>query len=338
MASVLDAQFGVATESTYGTPVTVTRFYELNPGDGFDYRPNRVQGTGLRVGAIGPRSARRVTPNGDYGGTFNFEVLSKSFGLLWWYLTGGTVPTPTLVSGSTYQVVHTLSAGFRMFTGQLGVPRINSDGSATVDAFTATGCVIPGWGLTMDNSDILKLRTDIDARDMSTATALATASYPTAPNLFSFAGAALYGGTYTAPTSTALASGGTQLANITSFSMDVARNADVSRYLAGAAGKKAIPIPGLAAVTGSLGIEYSDTVYRDAFLADTDLTLVANFTAGALSTGSETVQVCLARIRLDGELPKPTGDTTKATCNFTALEDGTNPLLQIVQRTADSSL
>ena len=36
---------------------------------------------------------------------------------------------------------------------------------------------------------------------------------------------------------------------------------------------------------GVLGIEYSDTVYRDAYLADTDLVLVANFQS-ALITGA----------------------------------------------------
>jgi hypothetical protein len=336
MASVLDAQFGIGEETTYGTPVAVTRFFELSSGDGFDYRPNRVQGAGLRVNAIGPRRARRVTPNGDYGGSFNLDVLSRGFGLLLNKLLG--ISTSTVVSGATYQQVHTLGGPLKPFTAQLGVPRIQTDGSTVVDPLTATGCTVPSWGLSLDNADILKVKFDVDARDMATATALATASYPASSNLFSFAGASLYGGTYTAATTTALAAGASPLANITTFSMDVARNADVARFLAGNGGKKSIPIPGLAAVTGTLGIEYSDTVYRDAYLADSDLTLVANFTAGSLSTGLETFQVAVAGLRLEGELPKPSGETTKASCNFTALEDGTNPLLQLVTRTADTAL
>ena len=42
--------------------------------------------------------------------------------------------------------------------------------------------------------------------------------------------------------------------------------------------------------------------------------------------------------RLDGELPKPNAEVTTASCNFTALENDTNPLLQIVQRTLDTTL
>ncbi len=335
MASVLDAQFGIAAETTYGTPVTVSRFYEVQAGDGFDYRPNRVQDSGLRPSMVGPRRARRVTPNGDYGASFNHSMLSKGFGLLLNFMMGGTPDNNAITGG--YQVVHTLGGALKPFTGQLGVPRIDTDGSATVDAFTATGCTIPSFGFSLDNADILKLKYDVDARDMTTATALATASYPSGANLFSFAGAYIYGGAYTAPTTTALAVG-TLLANITNWSMDVTRNADVARFLAGQGGKKAIPVPGQAAATGTIGIEYSDVVYRNAYLADTDLTLVVRFEAGALSSNKETVEFDIANFRLEGELPKPTGDTTKASCNFTALEDDTNPLLQIVQRTADSAL
>jgi len=337
MATVLDAQFGIADESTYGTAVTPTRFYEVQSGDGFEYRPNRVQGTGMRPSSIGPRSARRVTPNFDYGASMNAEVLSRGFGLLFEKFTGGT-PTVNAITGG-YQMVFTLGGALKPFTGQLGVPRIGADGSTTIDPFTGKGCTVGSFGFAMSNADILKATYSLDVQDMTTATALATASYASGANLFSFAGFSVYGGTYTAPTTTALATGGTPLANVTDFSIDVTRNADVTRYLAGLSGKHAIPIPGQAGVSGSLGIEYSDTVYRDGYLNDTDLVLVGNFIGAQLSGSTyEAVQICLANIRLEGELPKPSGETTKASCGFTGLENGTNPLLQIVYRTADTAL
>lgn len=338
MASILDHQLMMGDETTYGTPVTPTKGYEYAAGDGMDYRPNRVQSESLRPGQVGPRKARRVTPNGDYGGTFNTEVLSRGYGWLFNKLMGGT-PTNTVVSGSVYQVVHTLGGPLKPVTLQQGIPRIAADGTATVDPFTYTGVTFPAWGLTMDNTGVLQLRFDADARDLSTSTALATYSGPPATaNLFTFAGASIYGGSYTAATTTALASGATALANVTNWNLDVSRDANVSRFLFGGGGKKAIPVPKLAAVTGTIGIEYTDTVYRDAYLADTDLVLVATFEAGTLTTGKETLQVIVPNMRLEGELPKPNGDVTTASCNFTALEDGTNPLLQIVQRTLDTTL
>ncbi|MBK7823552.1 MAG: hypothetical protein IPJ61_21435 [Tessaracoccus sp.] len=341
MASVLDAQLGIAPEIAYGTPVTPTtvngRFHEVIAGDGFDFRPNRMQGSGLKPGQVGPRRSRRATPNGDYGASFNQEVLSRGFGMLVNFCTGGTPTNTALATGN--QVVHTLGGALKPFTSQLGVPRIQPDGSTIIDPFTYTGCVIPSFGFSMDNADILKMKFDIDARDLATATGLSTYGPPSGTlNFFTFAGATLYGGAYTAPTTLALGIGATPLANITNWSMDVTRNADVSRFLAGGGGKKAIPIPGQAGVTGTLGIEYSDTVYRDGYLADTDLTLVVRFEGAALGANKETFEFDIANFRLEGELPKPTGETTKASCNFTALENDTNPLLQIVQRTFDTAL
>lgn len=336
MPSVIDAQWVIGDEITYGTPVTPSRAYEVNAGDGIDFRPNRVQDNGMRPGSVGPRRGRRVTPNGDYAASMNHAVLSKGFGLLFHKLFGGT-PTVQSITGG-YQMVFTLGGALKPFTGQLGVPRIQSDGSTVIDPFTLTGCTIPSFGFSLDNADILKLRYDVDARDMATATALVTATYPSGANLFSFAGAYLYGGTYAAPTGTVLGGGSTPLANVTNWNMDVSRNADVSRFLAGQGGKKWIPIPGQAAATGTLGIEYSDTVYRDAYLADTDLTLVVRFEGGALGANKETVDFYVPNFRLEGELPKPSGETTKASCNWTALENDTNPLLQAAYRTADTAL
>lgn len=336
MPTVLDAQFGIGAETTYGTAVTVSRFYEIQAGDGFDFKPNRVQGAGLRPGRLGPRRDRRVTPNLDAGGSINLEVLSSGFGLLFNLLMGTS--TNTTVAGDTRHVVHTLTSPLKPFTAQLGVPRLQADGSTVIDPLTMPGCVAPSWGLQMDNADILKLKVDLDGREILTGTALATASYPSAGNLFTFASAAIFGPPYTAPSATSFAIGGTQLANVSSLTVDVARNADVSRFLMGSGGKKSIPVPAQADVTGTLAIEYSDTVYRNAYLADSDLTLVANFTAGPLASGTETLQIVVPCLRLDGELPKPSGETPKMSCNFVALEDGTNPLLLIVQRTADTAL
>jgi len=338
MSSVLDYQLMLGDESTYGTPVTVTRGFEHKPGDGMDFRPNRVQGESLRPGQVGDRRSRRATPNFDYGGSFNTEVLSRGFGYLLNKLMGGT-PANTVVSGAVYQVNHILGGVLKPFTMQQGIPRIGVDGSTTIDPMTYNGCVVPSWGLSMDNAGLLQLKFDVDARDMLTATALATYSGPpTTAGLFSFAGASVFGGTYTPATTTALATGGTALANVTNWSLEVARNANISRFVFGTGGRKNIPVPGIAAVTGTVGIEYTDVVYRDGYLADTDLTLVLNFEAETLSVGKATLQVAVANLRLEGELPKPNADVTVASCNFKALENDTNPLLAISQRTLDTAL
>ena len=60
-------------------------------------------------------------------------------------------------------------------------------------------------GLSLDTQDVLKLKPSIDAREVTTATALATANYAnTGAGIFTFAGASIYSGLTTAPTATAL--------------------------------------------------------------------------------------------------------------------------------------
>ena len=334
MPSVLDAQMGIANEVTYNTPVAVNRFYRPATGDGLDYRPNRVQGLNLRPGQVGHQGAMRVTPNGDYGGSFNLEVLSKGYGLLWEKLLGQSVST--LVSGSTYQQNHTLGGPLKPFTLQHAIPQLLPAGDASLKAFTYAGCVAPSWGLAMDTNGILRLKADIDAKSLSSVTALATFAQPAAPlNLFSFAGAAVYSGSFTAPTANALAIGATQVASVTSWSLDVTRNADVADWRMGG---KSIPSPGIAAVTGALGLMYDADTFVDAFRADTPFALVLNFEAGALGVGKETVQVVLPEIRMGGSLPKTPNAKPVLSATYEALENGVNPLLMVCCRTADTAL
>ena len=95
-----------------------------------------------------------------------------------------------------------------------------------------------------------------------------------------------------------------------------------------------------SAITGKLGIEYDSTTFRDAFLADTPLAIVARFTTPvALSTGFETLDIVLPEVRLDGELPKIAAEVTKMSCGFTALDNLTAAQpLWIVTRTSDTAL
>ncbi len=336
MVSILDASVGFALESVYDTGVTVARWLEYK-SEGLDFKPKRKQGQGLRVGARVARAGRRVTTFQDAGGPVEFEALSKGQGLMWQALMGAGAST--LVSAATYQQVFTLGDLLQPVTIQKGVPRLNlTDGSVTIDPITFTGCVATDFELT-GGQDILNVKTNWDARSVATATAYATPSFSTGANLFSFAGASLYSGTFTAPTTTALASAATPLANVTAWSCKVDRGATKERAFFGGAGKKAKPVAGEQKPTGKLDIEYTDIVFRDAFMADTDMTLLITYTAGALGVGTETLQIAIPDIRLEGELPKASGDIPKMSCTFTGLDGLTAAQpLWIVARTADAAL
>ena len=335
MSSILDASLTFALETTYGTKVVTSRALE-HVSEGLDFKPKRVQGQGLRSGTRVARAARRVTPTYEGGGPFEVEALSKSQGLMWQWLMGSGASA--LVSAGVYQQVFTLADALSAATLQKGVPRLQADGSATIDPITFAGCVATSFELS-GGQELVKVSADVDAQAVDTATAYATPSYSTGANLFHFAGAALYSGALTAPTATALASGATALANVTDWSVKVDRSAKADRYLFGNAGKKSRPVPGEPKIGGKLGIEYSDVVFRDAFLTDADMSLVITYTAGALTTGLETLQVVIPDIRLEGELPKTSGDLVKMSCNFTGLDNLTAAQpLWIVTRTSDTAL
>ena len=335
MTTQQDCSLGFVKESTYGTAVTVSRWLEYASDPEFNYVPNRVQGSGQRAGQRVDRTNRRVTTTSEAGGSVEVEMLSKGLGTFLELCLGAGAST--LVSGSTYQQLFTLSDTPPSATFQVGIVR----DATTIAADTYLGCAVDSFEFTGDQGGILKLKATLDARAVDTAIAYAAPSYPTASatNLFHFANAAIYSGALTAPTSTALAAGAAELANVRSWSVAVARNLGKSTVF-GDQGRKRKVYPGKPGITGKLEVEYVDATFRDAFLADTPMSLVVTYEAGALSSGKETIQVVIPEIKFDGEMPKPNGaELVVSTMAFTGLDNATAAQpIWVVMRTSDAAL
>lgn len=335
MTTNQDCSVGHAKESTYGTSVTPTRFQEF-VSETFGFRKSIKQGQGLRVSSRVARSARRVVTSRDAGGDLVVECTSKGMGLLWEAALGSGVSN--LVSAATYQQVFTLGDTPPSHTIQVGLPL--ADGSA-VHAYTYVGAMVDSWELACDNDDIARLTTTWDCRDVGTGTAYASPSYAASPNLFHYANGALYSGTLTAPTTTALGSAGTPLASIRSATIRGNNNLAKDRFNFGAPpGLKDKPVVGLRELSGTLTAEYNSTAFRDAILNETPMTLVVTYTAGALGTGNETLQVILPEIKIDGDLPQSNGgELITHPVNFTGLDNLTAAQpIWVVMRTADAAL
>lgn len=329
-----DAQIGFGVESVYGTAVTPTRFLEF-VDESLNFNKSVKQGQGLRVGARVGRSARRVITTVDAGGDVQVEAFSKGLGLLWQAMLGAG--SSALVSGTTYQQTFTLGDSLPSLTVQKGIPRV--DGGA-VDAINFPGSVVSQWELEIPNDDIAKMKVTFDCRDAVAAGTPTTATYPTGGNLYQFASAALYSGTLTAPTATTLASGATPLANVRSLSVSCNNKIANDRFNFGANGRKAKPVVGIRDLAGQMSVEYADTAFRDAVLADTPMTLIATLEGGSLSAGKETLQVVLPEIKIDNELPKANGDKpVLQSINFTPLDGlGAVAPITVILRTSDSAL
>lgn len=335
MATPYDSSINVVQEATYGTYVAPTRAMEY-VDEGLDWQPNRVQGVGLRVASRIARSARRVTTTVQGGGSLSVEATTKGLGLLLDSALGTSAAT--LVSGTTYQHNFTLGDTPKSLTIQKSIP----EAGGTIDPYSFLGCMVNSWTFTSGNGEISKFSFDFDIRDLDTAQTFATLTYPSSPNLYHFAlGAVTIGGSVTAPTTTAIATGGTSVSDVRSFELTCNNNLKDDRYNFGGAGKKSKPTVGLRAITGKFTAEYTATTYRSAFVADTELPITLTLTsAEALSSGTATLQIVLPAVKLDAGVPMSNnGELITVEHSFTVLDNltATQPIW-VVLRTADSAI
>jgi len=322
-----DCSIGLGIESTYGTAVARTRWFEFLD-ESFNYVKNVKQGVGLRVGSRVARSGRRVVASAEGSGDLTIEAVTKGLGLLWQLGLGSG--TSTLVSAGLYQQVFTLGDVMPSATIQKGIPR--ADG--TVDAYTFTGCMVESLTIDCPNADNVKVKTSWNAKDMTTATAYTAPSYATGPSVFTFAHGAVYSGALTAPTATALASATTPVASIRSGSITIKHNLKTDRYNCGGGGRKEKPFVGIREISGSLVAEYADTAFRDAIVNDTSMTLVKTFTSG-----TDVLQIVIPDVRFDGDTVKASTDLAMQDIKWTGLDGLTAAQpIWIVCRTADSAL
>lgn len=324
MTTQLDSQIGLKKETTYGTPVTVDTFLEFTE-ETLDWTPTYVQGSGMRVGQITDYADRRVLGKEEVGGSITVEALTKGMGKLFEAAMGGT-GTSTVVSGSAYQQIFTPATTdtINSYTIQKGIPLL--DGGAS-QPMTFAGMVCSGFELTVPNGGIPTLTTNWGGKSIATATALATASYPSSVEQLSFVhGSITIGGTVTPPTTTALASGGTAVANIRSARISYDNGLDTEGFNLGDSGRRSRkPHLGKRAITGNIEAEFDAVALRDAWLNNASLALVLTLQWPIAITGAvfPTLQLTVPVIKLEGELPKAVqpGSVVTQSIDFTG-QDG----------------
>lgn len=341
MTTQQDCSFGIKKETVYGTAVTVDRHLEFLSCN-WDYNPEFVGTEGLRVGSRVQRGSRRAVGKISCSGSVELEANSRGLGVIFEALFGAA--TSTLITGTSYQQVFTPGATDPMpsYTVQVGTPPVG--GGATL-AETFLGAQCESLELSCAIGEVLKLATEWTAREVKTDVAYAAPTYPANGEPFTFIhGSIVMGGTLTAPTTTALAAltGGTTVANITGLSARIANNLDDGGYTFGSGGKRARKaVLGMADISGSFTAEFDSATYRDAFLAQSDLTLILTFQTNTIISGTNkpTIQIVISLLRLTGELPKPNGgDVITQTCPFVVLDNTVNAPIYVVCVTADTAV
>lgn len=180
-------QLGVKAEVTYGTAVVVDRFFEYD-SESIEDSFNRTEGDPLRVGSSDIRSDRSTPWYGGASGNVSMAVLTKGFGFWMPHMLGGAVVTTGPVDS---KYTHTFGHGElfgKSFTAQFNRP---FHPSGTDQPFTFEGGKVTEWTLSNSVDDNLMLELGLDFEQVSTATGLASASYPASMDNFTWAGGAV---------------------------------------------------------------------------------------------------------------------------------------------------
>jgi len=171
----LDHQLMIKNESTYNTAVVVDRTFEYE-SEGIEESYGRTEGDPLRGGSNGFMRNDRFTPYfSGAAGSVQMAVMSKGFGIWFQHMLGAVATTGP---AETVVYTHTGTAGELYgdsFTCQVNRP---FHPSGTNQPFTYAGGKVTEWGLSNSVDGNLLLDLGLDFASVSTATGLASASYP----------------------------------------------------------------------------------------------------------------------------------------------------------------
>lgn len=359
-ASGLSGQVGAVAESTYGTPVTVTHFYEFL-SENFVFNPTWLDGMGLKAGQAYNRSSRTVQSQFDVNGDLTMEhtsgeaanAVADSMGFWWKWALGSALVTPTVIVGTAYKQIHTNGSKAGQFiTCQVGRPQISG---VTVQPFTYTGVKVTDWEFSCNDNQIAQLKVTTDGRTELTSTGLAAASYPTPNGLFAFSHASVMtiGGTASTSAGETTIAGGSALGSLVNgVTITGTTPMKVDRFGLGNLGLKGEPIENaIPVITGTLATEFfSRTELYDVFKTASTVPLEIDFTkfdaAGNDANGAAAganpfrLSVILPAVKFKTAAANINGpDVIPQSVGFQAYDDGsgTNPVIQVKLVSKESS-
>ncbi|MFN2384137.1 MAG: phage tail tube protein [Gemmatimonadota bacterium] len=319
--SGLSAQLGIVDESTYGTPVTVTRFYEFI-SESLKCEIERIESAALRSGTRVQRSDRWAAGKKNVGGDIEMELANKSFGLWWKHIMGGVATSQPDAGGNPTVYLYTFTPGDLPvgLTAQVG----RTDIGGTTRAFTYHGCRVAEWALDAAVGEIAKLTMTILGEDEDTATALATASYPSTLALMTFVQGtlSLAGSAY----------------DVSSIKIGGNNGLSDDRYFLGSQLRKSPLEAGMRTYTGEIASEFTDLTAYNRFVNGTEAALLLLFQGATISTTYKYECKLTCNVRFDGETPRVEGaDIIKQPLAFKCLGNTSASAIQIDYQTTDTT-
>jgi hypothetical protein len=335
VSTLMDHRLGLKAETTYGTPVTVNRFYPyLDVKSEWDPRPR--QGKGITSGGRrGHLASRRFLPNGQGSITTKIELESKNAGVILDAAFGAS--TVTTITGGAQMNFTPLTTGTLLGSYTIQVVKVQNEGTDFVETYA--GCTASKFTIEQPEDDIPTLEVEWDALSYTTATGAASASYASAPTIFDASQATVgYASTLTVPTTTALATGLTAITSFRSWKLDVDNKIDTGRWNLNAA--RTQPAMGMPEYKFSAKVEHNATTIPAAMAAGTQSPWYTTYTTTeAISSGFAQLQVVAPKVAIEkANIEAKIGDLTMINLDATLTNDGTNKDLYVAYRTTDTAL
>ncbi|HEV2778545.1 MAG TPA: phage tail tube protein [Actinophytocola sp.] len=318
--SGLSAQLGTAEEVTFGTPVTVDRFFEFRPPANLKYDIERIESQALRSGARVLRSDRWAAGKKSVSGDIVMELANKSFGRWFKHAFGGVASAQPDAGGAPTVWKHTFTPG-DIPTGQtiqIGRP----DTGGTVRPFTYHGCKVSGWKIESSVGEIATVTMSILGEDEDTSTALAAVSYPASLTLMTFVQ-----GTLTI---------GGSAQDVMSASVEGNNGLAEDRYFLGSQLRKNPLESKLRPYTGKLDAEFESLTAYNRFVNGTEAELVLLFQGATIATTYKFETKITANVRFDGDTPEVTDGITKQGLPFKVVDNSTTSI-KLEYQTTDTT-
>jgi Phage tail tube protein len=324
--------FGIGTESTYGTAVNVTKFFEITKED-VKGNYSRQQAAALSAAYV-DRSDRYAVAHKGASGNVDIEVLSKGFGN-WLRFLLGTTNTTGPAETSAYTHTGTIGSLFGdNFTCQIG--RATLDG--TVKPWTYEGGKVTDFSFQNQVDQTLSCSIGMDFETESNPDT-PTGAYVLATNI-PVTGAevlAWQGGTISIAGATV---------DISEFSVKCDNALNVDRfYINSAASKKEPNQDGKRAITWSVKTPYVDNGFWKKVASATNAGATAIISAqwtgltllGTTIYPSLKIDIPVARFDEGGPAVDGPG-AIEQTFTGVGLYDGTNSALTVTYVSADTTI
>lgn len=338
IASGLGATFGFGEETGYNTFKTPDHFLTFNK-ETLKMKKNTVQSKALH-GGLFDLASRRAFVTRTINGAVDLDLLDRGQGLIFKHMLGNVAQAPMSNADGTYTAVFTPGdLTGKSLTLQVGRPETTGN----LQPFSFTGTKITDWQLHVQSGQQASLSLTVDGAAESISQPYAAPSFVASDMLHFGEAALLIGGTVTTTGGIASVTGNSSLAVVKSAQLKGTNAMDTSRFFLGANGVKAEPLANaFRAISGQLDVEFENTtdVYN-AFSTDTPTALLLTFTGPVIGTGTAnaSVQVLIPRVYFDDGEPTVDGPgILHAQVNFTGLDDGTNPPIQIKTVSLDATL